>query len=120
MAATAALEDDPWRLDVWLGQPVPDGGLPIVATVEEAAALGSEVFVLGIAPAGGLIPESWYPVIDKAVEGRLEKIFAEKCLMAKQYVPDESKTVEQMRTELVGKIGENIQVRRFVRLELGG
>src|SRR5688572_13347757 len=41
--------------------------VPIVATVEEAAAVGSEVFVLGIAPAGGLIPESWYPVIDKAV-----------------------------------------------------
>jgi elongation factor Ts len=59
-------------------------------------------------------------VIDKAVEGRLEKFLAEKCLMQKQYVPDESKTVEQMRTELVGKIGENIQVRRFVRLELGG
>ena len=58
-------------------------------------------------------------VIDKAVEGRLEKFFADKCLMSKQYVPDESKTVEQMRTELVGKIGENIQVRRFVRLELG-
>jgi elongation factor Ts len=59
-------------------------------------------------------------VIDKAVEGRMEKFFAEKCLMLKQYVPDETKTVEQMRTELVGKIGENIQVRRFVRMELGG
>ncbi len=57
--------------------------------------------------------------IDKAVEGRMEKFFAEKCLMAKQYVPDDSKTVEQVRTELVGKIGENIQVRRFVRMELG-
>ncbi|MFN6196886.1 MAG: translation elongation factor Ts [Planctomycetota bacterium] len=59
-------------------------------------------------------------VIDKAVEGRLDKFYAEKCLMEKQYVPDDTKTVEQMRTELVGKIGENILVRRFVRLELGG
>jgi elongation factor Ts len=59
-------------------------------------------------------------VIDKAVEGRMDKFFAEKCLMEKQYVPDDTKTVEQFRTELVGKIGENIQVRRFVRLELGG
>lgn len=58
-------------------------------------------------------------VIDKAVEGRLDKFFAEKCLMEKPYVPDDSKTVEQVRTELVGKIGENIQVRRFVRMELG-
>jgi elongation factor Ts len=40
--------------------------------------------------------------------------------MEKQYVPDDTKTVEQTRTELVGKIGENIVVRRFVRLELGG
>ncbi len=59
-------------------------------------------------------------VIDKAVEGRMEKFFAEKCLMDKPYVPDDSKTVEQVRTELIGKIGENIQVRRFMRMELGG
>ncbi|HEB53534.1 MAG TPA: translation elongation factor Ts [bacterium] len=58
-------------------------------------------------------------VIEKAVAGRMEKWFAEHTLMAKQYVPDDSKTVEQMRTELVGKIGENIQVRRFMRMELG-
>jgi len=59
-------------------------------------------------------------VIDKAVDGRMDKFYAEKCLMEKQYVPDDSKTVEQVRTELVGKIGENIKIRRFVRLELGG
>ena len=59
-------------------------------------------------------------VIDKAVDGRMDKFFAEKCLMEKQYVPDDAKTVEQVRTELVGKIGENIQVRRFMRMELGG
>jgi elongation factor Ts len=59
-------------------------------------------------------------VIEKAVDGRMDKFFAEKCLMERQYVPDDTKTVEQVRTELVGKIGENIKVRRFVRLELGG
>jgi len=59
-------------------------------------------------------------VIDKAVEGRMEKFFAEKCLLERPYVPDDQKSVEQMRELLVGKIGENIQVRRFVRLELGG
>ena len=59
-------------------------------------------------------------VIDKAVTGRLDKWFAEKCLMEKAYVPDDSRSVEQVRTELVGKIGENIQVRRFLRMELGG
>lgn len=59
-------------------------------------------------------------VIEKAITGRMEKWFGEQTLMDKPYVPDDSKTVEQMRTELVGKIGENIQVRRFMRMELGG
>ena len=63
-------------------------------------------------------------VIDKAIEGRMEKYFAERCLMEAPYVDPagqgEPRSVEQVRTELVGKIGENIQVRRFVRMELGG
>jgi len=40
---------------------------PIVATVDEAKALGAEAFVLGIATPGGRIPEAWYPAIDEAV-----------------------------------------------------
>lgn len=59
-------------------------------------------------------------VIEKAVNGRMEKWLGEHTLMAKPYVPDDTKTVEQMRTGLVAKIGENIQVRRFFRMELGG
>lgn len=63
-------------------------------------------------------------VIDKAVEGRMEKFFADQCLLEMLYVDPtgqgEARTVEQKRTELVGKIGENIQVRRFVRMDLGG
>ena len=59
-------------------------------------------------------------VIEKAVTGRMEKWYGEHTLMAKPYVPDDSKTIEQMRTDLVAKIGENIQVRRFFRMELGG
>jgi uncharacterized NAD-dependent epimerase/dehydratase family protein len=41
---------------------------PIVGSVAEAAALGAEVFVLGIAPPGGLIPPEWRPAIDEAIE----------------------------------------------------
>lgn len=41
---------------------------PIVASVDAAVALGAEVFVLGIAPPGGLIPKPWFAVIDRAVE----------------------------------------------------
>jgi elongation factor Ts len=63
-------------------------------------------------------------VVDKAIDGRMEKFFAEKCLFETAYVDPtgqgEPRSVEQKRTELVGKIGENIQIRRFVRWELGG
>lgn len=63
-------------------------------------------------------------VVDKAIDGRMEKFFAEKCLIETAYVDPtgqgEPRTVEQKRTELVGRIGENIQIRRFVRMELGG
>ncbi len=45
-----------------------DRRVPIVASVEEARALGADVLLLGIAPPGGLVPESWYPVLDRAVE----------------------------------------------------
>lgn len=46
-----------------------DRDAPIVATVEEALALGATVLVLGIAPPGGLIPPAWLPAIDRAVVG---------------------------------------------------
>lgn len=59
-------------------------------------------------------------IVEKAVEGRLRKWLAERTLLDMPYVPDDSKTVEEVRKELVAKIGENIQVRRFVCMELGG
>ncbi|MEO0479011.1 MAG: translation elongation factor Ts [Planctomycetota bacterium] len=60
-------------------------------------------------------------VIEKAVEGRLKKYLAEQCLVEQPFVKaeDGKTTVEETRKALVGKIGENIQIRRFVRLELG-
>lgn len=45
-----------------------DRECPIVSSVEAAKQLGGQVFVLGIAPHGGLIPPSWWPMIDRAVE----------------------------------------------------
>ncbi len=58
-------------------------------------------------------------VIEKAVEGRLTKFFAEHCLMDQSWVKDDKLTVETKRKELVASIGENIQIRRFSRLQLG-
>jgi len=58
-------------------------------------------------------------VIDKIVNGKLDKFFAENCLMEQAFIKDTDKTVEQLRTDLVGVIGENVEVRRFVRFQLG-
>jgi elongation factor Ts len=58
-------------------------------------------------------------VVEKMVEGKLGKFFAEFCLMEQPFVKDPDRTVEQLRTDLVGIIGENVEVRRFVRFQLG-
>ena len=58
-------------------------------------------------------------VIDKIVAGKLDKFFAEKCLLDQPFVKDPDRSIEQVRTDLVGVIGENIEVRRFARFQLG-
>ena len=58
-------------------------------------------------------------IIDKIVDGKMEKFFAECCLLEQPYVKDPDKTVGQLVADAVAKIGENIQVRRFVRYVLG-
>lgn len=58
-------------------------------------------------------------VMEKIVTGKLEKFFAETCLMEQPFVKDTDRTIEQLRTDLVGVIGENVEVRRFVRFQLG-
>lgn len=58
-------------------------------------------------------------VVEKIVTGKLDKFFQENCLMEQAWVRDGSMTIEQLRTDLVGKIGENVEVRRFVRFQLG-
>ncbi|GJM22601.1 MAG: elongation factor Ts [Planctomycetota bacterium] len=55
----------------------------------------------------------------KMIDGRMNKYFAEQCLLEQTYVKDDKKTVEQFRAETVGKLGENIQIRRFARFEIG-
>ena len=59
-------------------------------------------------------------VIEKAVDGRMEKFFSERCLLDQSWVKDDKQSVEQVRKAIVARIGENIQIRRFVFFELGG
>jgi elongation factor Ts len=58
-------------------------------------------------------------VIEKIVEGRLDKYFRENCLLEQQYVKDEDQTIGGLLTGMIAKIGENIVIRRFSRFEIG-
>lgn len=61
-------------------------------------------------------PES---VIEKIVQGKLEKFFQEVVLVEQSYVRDPGKTVQEYLLEVSGKLGEAISIRRFVRFQLG-
>jgi len=58
-------------------------------------------------------------IAEKIVEGRLEKFFNEVCLLEQPFIKDNDKTVEEVLKEKIAKIGENINIRRFVRFEKG-
>jgi elongation factor Ts len=58
-------------------------------------------------------------ILEKILEGRIQKFFDESCLMNQAFIKDPNKTITQLTTEMVAKIGENINVRRFSRYQLG-
>jgi elongation factor Ts len=58
-------------------------------------------------------------IIEKIAQGKVDKFYKEVCLLEQPFVKDDKKTVQEMITEQVAKIGENIQVRRFARFVLG-
>ncbi len=58
-------------------------------------------------------------VIEKMVEGRLEKFYGQVCLLEQPFVKNPDVTVQELLKELIGKIGENIVIRRFARFQLG-
>ncbi len=58
-------------------------------------------------------------IIEKMVEGRIEKYYKEVCLMEQPFVKNPDQTIAQMINEAVAKIGEKITIRRFVRYEMG-
>ena len=59
------------------------------------------------------------PVVNKIVEGKLEKFYREVCLMEQAWVRDPNRTIKDLSGEHAGKLGEKIEVRRFVRFQLG-
>jgi len=58
-------------------------------------------------------------VIERILEGKLEKYYNENCLLRQTYVRDDSITLEDLRNQHVAALGENIVIRRFARWEVG-
>jgi elongation factor Ts len=58
-------------------------------------------------------------MIDKIVNGKLNKFFKESCLMDQQYVKDPDKTISDYLNEVIAKTGEKITVKRFARFQVG-
>ena len=58
-------------------------------------------------------------VVEKMVVGRIEKYLKEICLLDQPFIKDTDKTIQQIISEAIAEIGENINIRRFVRYEMG-
>jgi elongation factor Ts len=58
-------------------------------------------------------------VIDKIVEGKMERYYSEACLLEQTYVRDSDLTIKEFADAMVAKVGENISIRRFARFQLG-
>lgn len=58
-------------------------------------------------------------VVDRIIEGRMEKFYKEICLLEQEFIRNEDQTIDDLLKEAITKTGENIIVRRFARFELG-
>ncbi len=58
-------------------------------------------------------------IIDRMVEGRIEKFYKEICLLEQPFIRDTDKTVNDILMDLIARMGENISIRRFARYEMG-
>jgi len=58
-------------------------------------------------------------IVDRIVDGQINKFYGERVLLEQKFVKEDKKTVEDIVKEMVAKLGENIQIRRFTRFELG-
>ena len=58
-------------------------------------------------------------VLDRIVQGKMEKFYEEVCLLEQHFIKDPGQTVNQVIASGIGKLGENISVQRFVRFKVG-
>jgi len=59
-------------------------------------------------------------MISQIVDGKVNKLYSEICLLKQTFVKNDQLTVEKVIEELIAKLGENIKIKRFVRFEIGG
>jgi elongation factor Ts len=59
------------------------------------------------------------PVIEKIVEGKMAKFYEEVCLIEQPFIKDQTVTIKELIGQKVGKLGENITIRRFARFKVG-
>jgi elongation factor Ts len=58
-------------------------------------------------------------ILDRIIEGKLEKFYQDTCILEQPFVKDEDLTIEELIKNAIAKTGENIVLRRFVRYEIG-
>ena len=58
-------------------------------------------------------------VIERIIEGKMEKYYEQNCLLSQPYIRDDSVKIEELLKEMIGTVGENITIRRFVRWSVG-
>ena len=59
-------------------------------------------------------------IVDKIVQGRIDKFYAEVTLLEQPYVKNPDLTIQDLLTETIGKVGENVTIKRFARFQIGG
>lgn len=58
-------------------------------------------------------------IIDKIIDGKIEKFYSEACLMEQPFVKDNDRTIADLVNDMIAKLGENMNIRRFTRYRLG-
>ncbi len=58
-------------------------------------------------------------IVEKIVQGRLDKYYSEICLLEQAYVKDPDKTIQDLLNETIAQVGENVTIRRFARFRIG-
>ena len=58
-------------------------------------------------------------IMEKIVEGKLEKYYSEVCLLEQPFIKDPDRTVQDLLNGLIGKLGEKVEIRRFIRFQVG-